>query len=87
MNEELTKQLIRQLKYLNRWLAVFGVTMIIGFIVIGILVFKLVAFMQDASDKITNLEQKTQKAVNAQQELCNSDAIGALIKRNTDICK
>jgi hypothetical protein len=87
MNEQLTKQLIRQLKILNIWLAVFGVTMIIGFIVLGLLIFKIVTFMQDASDKINNLEQRTQKVLNTQKELCDSSTVGTFIKRNTDVCK
>jgi hypothetical protein len=87
MNEQLTKQLIRQLKILNIWLAVFGVTMIIGFIVLGVLIFKIVTFMQDASDKINNLEQRTQKVLNTQKELCDSSTVGTFIKRNTDVCK
>jgi hypothetical protein len=87
MNEQLTKQLIRQLKILNIWLAVFGVTMIVGFIVLGILIFKIVTFMQDASDKINNLEQRTQNVLNTQQKLCDNDKVGVFIKRNTDVCK
>lgn len=86
MNEQLTKQLIRQLKILNIWLAVFGITMIIGFVVLGVLIFKIVTFMQDASDKINNLEQRTQKVFDTQKELCSSDTFGSLIKRNTDVC-
>ena len=87
MNEQLTKQLIRQLKILNIWLAIFGITMIVGFVVIGVLIFKIVTFMQDASDKINRLEQRTQDTLNIQNDLCSSDNLGSLIKRNTDICK
>jgi hypothetical protein len=57
MDEILLKQLVRQLKILNLWIAIGGTLLLISFLVCIFLLFKMVTFMQDTSDRLTSIQQ------------------------------
>jgi predicted PurR-regulated permease PerM len=63
MDEVLIKQLTKQLKLLNIWITIFGVIFIIGFIVIGILIYKVVTLTDNVSNKFNGLQQKTDQVL------------------------
>ena len=86
MDEQLVKQLTRQLKLLNFWITFFGVLFLVAFIIIGILIYKVVTFTQNTADKITDLQQKTQQTLDVQRQICKSDAVSSLLKKGTGVC-
>lgn len=87
MNEELTKQLTRQLKLLNIWISVFGTLIIISFLIIIFLLFKVVTFVQDTSQKVSDLQQKASQSVDVRSQLCKSDSVGSFLQDKSDVCK
>lgn len=87
MNEQLAKQLIRQLKLINFWIGTAMVLMIAGLIVLGLILFQLIHFVQGTTDKITTFTQTTQQNIDIRNKLCSSSGtLGSLIKNQTDIC-
>jgi uncharacterized membrane protein len=73
MDEHLAKQLTRQLKILNRWLMAMTIMFVLALIVIGILLFKIVTFVNDTQDRIEDIQQKTNSALDVKGRLCDGD--------------
>jgi predicted PurR-regulated permease PerM len=86
MDELLIKQLTRQLRLLNIWISFFGIIFLIGFLILGILVYKVVTLTDNVSNKFTSLQQKTEQSLNLQKQICDTKTIGSLIQKNTSIC-
>ena len=82
MNEELQKQLVRQLKILNFWITLFGTAVIICAGIIGVLLFKTFTFVERTSNKLNDIEQKTVQALNVKDKLCASSSL----LENRDFC-
>lgn len=87
MDEILARQLTRQLKLLNFWIRLFGIMMLIGFIIIGILIYKVITFTHNVENKFTSLQQKTEQTLNVQKQVCDSSTFGNLLKKDTGACK
>lgn len=87
MDEVIIKQLTRQLRVLNIWLTFLGVVMIVGFVILGILIYKVLSFTHDVSNKFTTLQQKTEQSVNIQKQLCDIKNIGTFLHKETTVCK
>ncbi|MDL2363605.1 MAG: hypothetical protein QFB86_04465 [Patescibacteria group bacterium] len=87
MEDLLVKQLTRQLKLLNFWITLFGTLFLVGFIILGVLVYKLVTFTHDTTAKFDALQQKTEQTINVQKQLCDSKNVGSLLHKQTSICK
>lgn len=79
--QELHK-ILKQLKLLNFWIAFFGVSIIITMAIFGFLAFKLVTFVQNTNNQLTNIQQKTTQTLDVKSQLCDS----ALFK-DTATCK
>ena len=86
MDEQLIRQLTRQLKLLNFWITFFGVLFLVAFIIIGVLIYKVVTFTQDTADKINDLQTKTQQTLDVQKKICDSDTISSLLNKKTGVC-
>ncbi len=86
MDEVLVRQLTRQLKLLNFWITLFGTCMLIGFVILAILIFKVITFTHDVSNKFTSLQQQTKQSLNIQQKLCSTSGVGSLLKKETGSC-
>lgn len=86
MDELLIRQLTRQLRILNIWLTFLGVIFIVGFVILGILIYKVLSFTHDVSNKFTSL-QKTEQSLNIQKQACSNSSISSFLQKNTSICK
>jgi len=82
MDEMLARQLTRQLSVLNRWIKFFGILFLIGFLVLGILIYKVISFTHNAEKKINNIQQTTSQDLNVQNKLCSS----SLVQKETGLC-
>jgi predicted PurR-regulated permease PerM len=69
MDEALIKQLTRQLRLLNIWITFFGIMFLVGFIVIGVLIYKVVTLTHDVSNKFDSVQQKTEQTLNLQKQI------------------
>jgi hypothetical protein len=87
MDEALLKQLTRQLKVLNFWISIFGTLILVSIIVCIYLLFKVVTFVQNTSDKITSLQDSTKNSLNVQKQLCDSKTFGSLLEDRSKICQ
>ena len=82
MDEQLGKQLVRQLKFLNFWITFFGTIFLIGMILLGILLFRVAAFVHDSSQKLTEIQTKTTETLDFKSELCQNS-----LAASSSICK
>lgn len=82
MDELTAKQLVRQLKIINFWITFFGVSFLIAFAILGILIFKAVTFMRSTEQKITDFQFKTSQTLNVKDDLCKSGPLS-----DTSYCK
>lgn len=86
MDEVLLRQLVRQLKILNIWIAVVGTIILASIIVCIFLLFKVVTFVQNTSDRVTNLQQKTEKSLDVRQQVCDNNSISDLLQDRSEFC-
>lgn len=77
MNEQLTRQLIRQLKIINFWITLFGSIIVITLLILGFLVFKVVTFVHDTQQKVSDLQQKTAQTLNVKDDLCKNSLLSS----------
>jgi hypothetical protein len=87
MDEVLLRQLVRQLKILNTWITIVGGLILAVIIVCAFLLFKVVTFVQDTSDKVNNLQQKTEDNLNVKKQICESNSIGNLLENRSSLCE
>lgn len=87
MDEALLRQLTRQLKILNIWISVVGTLILAAVIICIVLIFKVVTFVQNTSDKITNLQQKTESSLNVKQQVCDSKSFSSLLSDRSKLCE
>ena len=79
MNEELQKQLIRQLKLLNFWITIFGTLILIALLITGFMVYKVVSFTNSTRNEIRELK--------ATVSVCEDEGgVGGFIKEQTNLC-
>ncbi len=87
MDEVLLRQLVRQMKILNIWITVFGTLILVALIICLYLVFRVVTFVQDTSNKLNSIQENTQNTLNVQKQLCSSDNISGFLKGRSDYCQ
>jgi hypothetical protein len=88
MNEQLQKQLIRQLKLLNFWITVFGTLVLVGLAIIGYFLFQTAMFVKQQSDNLQSLKQTTSDTLNVNKQVCQgSSSLSDYVKNNTNFCK
>lgn len=84
ISDETARALVRQLRNINRWLAVFGVLVLGSLAVMMFLLFQVVTFVRDTSDRL----QSAGDSVNVQRQACDSDgAFGEFIRTRTGFCE
>ncbi len=80
----LLRQLVRQMKLLNTWITIFGVTVLIilGFIVF--MIVQIVGFISDANQRIGEVGD----SLDVQSRACESDGgFGDWLRGSTDVCE
>lgn len=87
MDEAVQKQLVRQLKILNFWITVFGTLILAALVVLGILVYKVVTFVNDTNKKIETFTSQTKETLDFKSQVCKSDGLGGFLQGNTELCK
>ena len=88
MNDESAKQLIRQLKIMNVWITLFGSLLVVGLIVMAILLFQLIGFIQDTNDKIESVKTQTSDSLNLKKQVCEGEGgISGFFKESTEVCQ
>lgn len=73
MNEELLKQLVRQMKIMNFWVTLFGTITIIAIIALAILIFQVVQVINKTNDQLTQVKTELAQSVDVKKQLCDGD--------------
>ena len=86
MNEQIEKQLVRQLKILNFWITTFGVLLLAALGIIGFFLYQTAMFVKNTSDKITTIQQQTTQQLDVKSKVCGgNDAFSSFVK-STGAC-
>jgi hypothetical protein len=85
MDDLLVTQLIKQLKILNFWIRLFGILVLVSLVILGVLLYKIVTFVNDTQQKIIDIQQKTSQTLDVQQRLCDTKT-GNVLLQKTDVC-
>lgn len=70
MDQALLEQIVKQLKFLNFWITVFGSLILISLIIAGVVLYKLVTFANDSLQDINNFQTETKQSLDLKQQLC-----------------
>lgn len=74
----LLKKLVRQLKWLNFWVAFFGILFLASLAVTGVLIYHLATYVHQSEQSLTNLQQKTLPTLSSPPALCSNPSLKAL---------
>jgi len=72
MDEQVARQLTRQLKIINFWITFFGSIIVITLLIMGFFIFKMVTFVRSTEQKITNFQTQTSETLNVKDDVCKS---------------
>lgn len=86
MDEKLSKQLIRQLKFLNFFIGLFGVLILAAIAVIGFMLFQVITFTQTAANNISDFRQETAGKLDVREQACGDETLGAFLRNNSNVC-
>ena len=86
MDENLQRQLIKQMKILNFWITTFGILLLVALGIIGFLLFQVIIFVKDTGDRIQQFQQGTSQSLNLKQQACNDNALGAFLRQQSGVC-
>lgn len=86
MNEDLLKQIARQLKFIKFWLTLFGTLILISLIILGFFIFKLISFTNNAARDLNDLQQQAKQSVNLKQNICSDKVSGLLAEAQSNLC-
>ena len=86
MDELLLKQLVRQLRVLNIWISIFGSLILAVLIIVGILVFRVVTFVNDTNKKVETFTQQTKQSLDIKSQACDTKSLGNILKDKTSVC-
>ena len=82
MNEQLEKQLIRQLKILNFWITTFGVLLLSTLVIIGFFLFQAVSFVRSTNDSIQQFKQTTTEKLDVKASICGgTDSFSSIVRQ------
>lgn len=88
IDSKLTRQLIKQLKILNFWITLFGSLMLAALIIIGILIYQVIAFTEKTANDVRDFKQSAQEKVDVKGQACGSDGtVGDFLRNHSDLCK
>lgn len=88
MNDELAKQLIRQMKIMNFWITFFGSIVVVSLVIAGFLLWQVVTFMNDTNRKIDTIRTEVGDSLDVKKKTCDtSSSFGRWLEQNTDICQ
>lgn len=86
MEEQLLRKLVRQMKFLNFFIGVFGVLIIGSIAVIGFLLFQVITFAQSAASDVRDFQQQTTESLDVRQQACEDETLGGFLRNNSEVC-
>lgn len=74
MNEQLLKQLVRQVKIMNFWITLFGVIMVASIITLAFLIFQVVQVIQKTNTQLSNVKTEISQSMDIKAKVCEGDS-------------
>ncbi len=87
MDEALARQLLRQMKIIKRLLTFFTLLFIASLIAGGIVLYKVVTFVNQTSKQINDFQQAAGQNVDLKGQLCNNPSITAYLPDKSTLCQ
>ena len=75
IDDKLARELTRQLKIINFWISLFGSIIVITLLILGLLIFKVVTYVESTEQKVSDLRQKTVNTLNVKDDLCKNSVL------------
>jgi uncharacterized membrane protein YciS (DUF1049 family) len=75
MDEQVVRQLTRQLKIINFWITFFGTIIVVTLLVLGFFIFKMVLFVHSTEEKINKIQTQTTQTLNVKDDLCGNSLL------------
>lgn len=72
MDDKLARQMTRQLKMMNFWITFFGSVIVLMMLIFAFFAYKTVVFVRQTQETMTQLQTKTQNALNVKEDMCQS---------------
>lgn len=87
MNEELQRQLLRQLRILNFWVKLFGAITIVTIVIVAYAAFKIISFAHKTDQKLQSIQQQTIQKFDLKKQACEgSGTLSDLVRDKTSTC-
>lgn len=84
MSDEIARQLVKQLKRLNFWVTIFGTVFLVTLVIIGIVLFKIVMFVQEVNTKV----QSAGSSLDVKRQVCEGTGdFSNFIRKSTKACE
>lgn len=80
------KKLVRQLRWLNISLTIFGLLGLLGFAVMAFLLFQVLLFAKDTGQKFDSLQQGTTQKLDVKSQACADSSLGEFLRNSTTVC-
>lgn len=86
MDEKLLRQLVRQMKFLNLFMASFGILILASIAVIGFMLYQVITFTQNAANDVREFQQQTTEQLDVRQQACEDETLGSFLRNNSQVC-
>lgn len=84
ISDQTARAIVRQLRILNRWLAVFGVLVLGTLAIVLFLLFQVVTAIHDVSQRM----QQAGGSIDVRYRACQAEgAFGDFLRSRSDVCK
>lgn len=86
MNDELLKQLLRQMKIMNFWVTLFGTIVVIAIITLATLIYQVVQVIDRTNTQINNVKTEISQSADVKKQVCDGDGKFAMFLRSSGVC-
>ncbi len=88
MDQELQKQLVKQLKVLNFWIRFFGMLVVVGLLIVGFLLFRIIFFVRDLDNRVNSFQDSASEVLDVKSKLCEAEGgVTGFLKNSSGVCE
>lgn len=86
VDERLARKLSRQLRLLNIMVSFFGVITVAGLVLLGVLLWQVIAFAQGVNTQVQEFRSDAASQLDVREQACSDESLGAFLRGNTTVC-
>lgn len=88
MNEQLLRQLVRQMKIMNFWITLFGSLFLVALVVAGVLLWQLVSFVNMTNQRLDSMKTQAADSLNVKKQACEGQgSLSNWLRNSTNACQ